>query len=337
MTSKIMKIQKLGFPWETEDPFLMTVHHKDAYPPGNEEQGPNVSLEGRNLGQDFTLQDGFRMYHGTTVPGFPAHPHRGFETVTVTFEGLIDHFDSYGSTGRFGNGDVQWMTAGKGCQHTEMFPLVNQDKGNPLEFFQIWLNLPSKNKFAEPEYKMLWAEDIPEVQSASANGQKTTVRVIAGKMMGKSSLEPNSASWANDKNNHVGIYVIRMEPEADFTLPSVSATMTRNLYYYKGDKLHIDDTTVETYHRVKLAGDQEITITNGSSESYMLLLEGEPIQEPVVSYGPFVMNTEQEIRDAFNEYQKTQFGGWPWGRPDPVNRRDSGRFARHADGRVEKR
>ncbi|WP_409271593.1 pirin family protein [Neobacillus sp. SCS-31] len=337
MTSKIMKIQKLGFPWETEDPFLMTVHHKDAYPPGNDEQGPNVSLEGRNLGQDFTLRDGFRMYHGTTVPGFPAHPHRGFETVTVTLEGLIDHFDSYGSAGRFGNGDVQWMTAGKGCQHTEMFPLVNQDRGNPLEFFQIWLNLPAKNKFAEPEYKMLWAEDIPESQSASANGQKTTVKVIAGNMMGKSGLEPNSASWANDKNNHVGIYVIRMEPEAVFTLPSVSGTMTRNLYYYQGDKLHIDDTTVKTNHRVKLAGDEEIMITNGASESYMLLLEGEPIQEPVVSYGPFVMNTEQEIRDAYAEYQKTQFGGWPWGRPDPVNERESGRFARHADGRVEKR
>ena len=94
---------------------------------------------------------------------------------------------------------------------------------------------------------------------------------------------------------------------------------------------------IETYHRVKVAGDQEITITNGSSESYMLLLEGEPIQEPVAAYGPFVMNTEQEIRDAFKDYQNTQFGGWSWDRPDPVNERESGRFARHADGRVEKR
>lgn len=332
-----MKIQKLGFPWETDNPFLMTVHHKDAYPPGNDQQGPNISLEGRNLGEDFTLRDGFRMYHGTTVPGFPVHPHRGFETVTVVLEGLIDHFDSYGSVGRFGNGDVQWMTAGKGCQHTEMFPLVHQDKGNPLEFFQIWLNLPAKDKFADPEYKMLWAEDIPEVESAAANGQKTTVRMIAGSVMGKSSLEPNSASWANDKSHHVGIYLIHMEPEAVFTLPSVSATMTRNIYYYQGDKLNIDETAIETYHRVKLAGDQEITITNGSSESYMLLLEGEPIQEPVVSYGPFVMNTEQEIRDAFNDYQNTQFGGWPWDRPDPVNKRESGRFASYKDGRIEKR
>ena len=172
MNSKIMKIQKLGFPWETEDPFLMTVHHKDAYPSGNEEQGPNVSLEGRNLGEDFTLRDGFRMYHGTTVPGFPVHPHRGFETVTVVLEGFVDHFDSYGSSGRFGNGDVQWMTAGKGCQHTEMFPLIHQDRDNPLKLFQIWLNLPAKDKFAEPDYKMLWAEDIPELQQVAVNGRK---------------------------------------------------------------------------------------------------------------------------------------------------------------------
>ncbi|WP_233549465.1 pirin-like C-terminal cupin domain-containing protein [Lysinibacillus yapensis] len=111
--------------------------------------------------------------------------------------------------------------------------------------------------------------------------------------------------------------------------------MTRNLYFYQGDQLIIEETAIETDHRVRLAGDQEITITNGSSESYMLLLEGEPIGEPVVSYGPFVMNTEQEIREAFS--QNTQYGGWPWDRQDPVNNRDSGRFARHADGRVEKR
>lgn len=336
MNSKIMNIQKLGFPWETEDPFLMTVHHKDAYPAGNDQQGPNVSLEGRNLGEDFTLRDGFRMYHGTSVPGFPVHPHRGFETVTVVLEGFVDHFDSYGSVGRYGNGDVQWMTAGKGCQHTEMFPLVHQDKGNPLELFQIWLNLPAKDKFAEPEYKMLWSEDIPEVQLA-ANGQKTTVKLIAGSMKGNSSLEPNSASWANDKSHHVGIYIIHMEPDAVFTLPSVSETMTRNLYFYQGEKLNIEETVIAVNHRVKLAGDQEIAISNGSSESYMLLLEGEMIQEPVVAYGPFVMNTKEEIRDTFKDYQETQFGGWSWGRPDPVNERESGRFARHADGRVEKR
>lgn len=120
LAKKISKVQEIGFQWETEDPFLITMYHKDSYPAGNNHQGPNVSLVDRNLGEDFTLLDGFRMYHGKTVPGFPAHPHRGFETVTVVLEGFVDHFDSKGSAGRYGNGDVQWLTTGSGCQHTEM-------------------------------------------------------------------------------------------------------------------------------------------------------------------------------------------------------------------------
>lgn len=334
---KVHAIQKLGFQWVAEDPFLVTMHHEDAYPQGNEQQGPNTSLDGRSLGEDFTLKDGFRMYHGATVPGFPAHPHRGFETVTVVLEGFVDHFDSLGAKGRYGNGDVQWLTTGRGCQHTEMFPLVYQDKGNPLHLFQIWLNLAAKDKYAEPEYKMLWAEDIPILKSNNSNGKQTTVRLIAGRLNGEISLEPTAASWAKDRNHHVGIYLIHMEPEANFTLPSISETLNRNLYFYEGEQIIIDGTTIKTSHRVKLAGDQEIMITNGAKDSYMLVLEGEPIQEPIAQYGPFVMNTEQQIHDAFNEYRRTQFGGWPWGRLDPVNERNAGRFAQHADGTIEKK
>lgn len=335
--SKILRVQKLGFQWQTEDPFLITMHHKDAYPPGNDKQGPNTSLDDRNLGEDFALKDGFRMYHGTTVPGFPAHPHCGFETVTVVLEGFVDHFDSTGAAGRYGNGDVQWLTTGNGCQHTEMFPLVHQVRGNPLHLFQIWLNLAAKNKFAEPEYKMFWAEDIPEIQSIAANGGKTTVRLIAGSLQEKHSLEANAASWANDRSHHVGIYLIRMEPSSDFTLPAVSRTLNRNLYFYEGDEIQIDETVISASTRVKLAGGQEIKMTNGRKEAFILVLEGEPIQEPVVQYGPFVMTTEQEIQAAFNIYRRTQFGGWPWSSLDPVHERSSGRFARHSNGTIEKK
>ena len=334
---KILTIQRLGFPWETEDPFLMSVHHKDAYPQGNEEQGPKVSLEGRDLGQDFTLRDGFRMYHGTRVPGFPVHPHKGFETVTVVLNGFVDHFDSTGSYGRYGNGDVQWLTTGRGTQHTEMFPLVHQDQSNPLELFQIWLNLPAQGKSAPPEYKMLWAEDIPEMQTVDSNGKTATIRLIAGSFQGKTSLEPTHASWAKDPNHHVGIFLIHLEPNASFPLPPISKALNRNLYFYRGDTIQIEGTTVESYHRIKLVGDQEVTITNGSAKADILILEGVPIQEPVAQYGPFVMNTRQELRDAFEEYQRTQFGGWQWGRPDPVNDRSTGRFARYADGTMEER
>ena len=151
--SAIIHISPLGFPWQTKDPFLFCAFHEDTYPPGNTDLGPDPTLlTGRNLGQDFQSKDGFRMYHGTVVPGFPAHPHRGFETVTIAQKGLVDHSDSLGAAGRFGNGDVQWMTAGKGVQHCEMFPLLNTSKNNPLLMFQIWINLPKAKKMCAPHF-----------------------------------------------------------------------------------------------------------------------------------------------------------------------------------------
>jgi len=131
-TSSVLRTGPLGPPpWETRDPFLFCVHHVDRYPAGNDAQGPATSLAGRALGQDFEGQDGWRMYHGRTVPGFPQHPHRGFETVTVVRHGLVDHSDSMGAAARYGAGDVQWLTAGGGIQHAEMFPLVERARDNP--------------------------------------------------------------------------------------------------------------------------------------------------------------------------------------------------------------
>ena len=117
-TSAIVSVKPLGFPWVTIDPFLFCVYHDDAYPKANTQMGPDVSLAGRDLGQDFSRKDGWSMYHGNPVPGFPGHPHRGFETVTIVRKGLIDHSDSLGATARFGGGDVQWLTAGKGIVHS---------------------------------------------------------------------------------------------------------------------------------------------------------------------------------------------------------------------------
>ena len=336
--TKIQKVQKIGFQWEMEDPFLFCAHHKDDFPKGNKDQGVAVPLTGRNIGSDFSGRDGFSMYHGETVPGFPMHPHRGFETVTIVLNGLVDHFDSKGSSGRYGNGDVQWLTTGSGCQHSEMFPLLNQDKGNPAELFQIWLNLPTKDKFAEPAYKMLWSEEIPRIQIASPNNKSATISIISGSFQKTNSLSPCASSWANDKKNHVGIFLIHMEAEAVLKLPSISKTLLRNLYFYEGkDVISIEGELIQSSNRVKLSGNEDVVITNGSSESYLLLLEGEPIGEPVVQYGPFVMTTEIEIREAFAEYRSTQFGGWPWDRTDPVHERTEGRIARHADGTVETR
>jgi len=121
--SGIITTKPLGFIWDTKDPFLFCAYHLDKYPEGNGNFGPKSSLVGRNIGQDFEGKDGWRMYHGENIPGFPAHPHRGFETVTLVEKGFVDHSDSIGATARYGMGDVQWMTAGKGIQHAEMFPL----------------------------------------------------------------------------------------------------------------------------------------------------------------------------------------------------------------------
>jgi redox-sensitive bicupin YhaK (pirin superfamily) len=261
------------------------------------------------------------MYHGDTVPGFPAHPHRGFETITIVLKGLIDHFDSLGGEGRYGNGDVQWMTAGSGCQHAEMFPLVHTDHDNPLELFQIWLNLPAKSKMVAPSYKMHWAEEIPVIEHIDASGKKTTVRLIAGKMGDQRALPPCPDSWAAEEKNSVGIFLLQLEPGAQISLPAGTPTLQRNLYFYRGEgTLEVEGLEVQAQHRIKVNGNATIQIQNGPEVSFLAVLEGEPIAEPVAQYGPFVMNTQHEIRAAINDFQRTGFGGWPWkeaGPPSP--------------------
>jgi quercetin 2,3-dioxygenase len=331
----ILRIQALGFPWATRDPFLFCVYHSDAYPNGNGNFGPNASLEGRNLGNDFTIKDGWRMYHGRSIPGFPVHPHRGFETVTVVREGLVDHSDSLGGAGRYGHGDVQWMTAGKGVQHAEMFPLLNSNKPNPLELFQIWLNLPGKSKFVDAHYTMLWKEQIPVLNFKDRKGRDTVLELIAGSFEGNFAPDPAPDSWAADPENEIGIWYFQMEEGACWNIPISSETITRTLYFFEGETVKINDTLVPSGKAIELESLQKLELVNGDQKGRFLLLQGKPIQEPVVNYGPFVMNTEEEIRQTYQDYQQTQFGGWPWPRPDMVHPPEKGRFAQHANGREE--
>jgi redox-sensitive bicupin YhaK (pirin superfamily) len=337
MSASVLKITPLGFQWPTLDPFLFCVHHADLYPRANAEMGPAASLAGRRLGQDFTPKDGWRMYHGMRVPGFPAHPHRGFETVTVVLEGFVDHSDSHGAAGRYGEGDVQWMTAGSGLQHAEMFPLLREDADNPVELFQIWLNLPKRGKFVDPYYRMLWSEDIPVPEQRDSRGKAARVRIIAGRCGGVDAPPPAPDSWAADEDNAVAIWIIGLEADAEWRLPAASPELNRMLYFFEGDGLRIAETEMSRYHAAEIAADRDLTLRNGSTPSRILLLQGRPIAEPVAQYGPFVMNTQDEIKEAFIDFQRTQFGGWPWDRSDPVHPRASGRFARYADGSEEHR
>lgn len=330
-----MKIKPLGFPWDTQDPFLFCAHHRDEYPKGNEKLGPVDSLAGRNIGQDFTVKDGWRMYHGQNIPGFPYHPHRGFETVTIVKEGWVDHSDSLGGAGRFGKDDVQWMTAGKGVQHSEMFPLINKDQNNPLELFQVWLNLPKASKFVKPHYKMLWGDSIPLVSEKDENGRSVEVNIIAGNINGNQAPYPTPDSWAANPDNHVLILTIKLDAGARWKLPKAVAGVNRNLYFYRGKEMFIQGNEIPAYHSINVNSEETLTLEAGDDDCFLLLLQGKPLNEPVVQYGPFVMNTEEEIQDAYRDFRQTQFGGWPWPDHEPTHDRNKGRFAKHADGREE--
>jgi redox-sensitive bicupin YhaK (pirin superfamily) len=335
VTSPIIQKVPLGFQWPTIDPFLFCVHHNDAYPRGNDAMGPDASLAGRNMGQDFEGIDGWRMYHGEVVPGFPQHPHRGFETVTIARRGYIDHSDSLGAAARFGQGDVQWLTAGRGIVHSEMFPLLQKDADNPVELFQIWVNLPAANKMAEPHFSMLWSQDVPTVTAKDEHGRTTTVTVIAGELNGAVPPNPPPASWASRADSHFAIWCLRMEPGAKWTLPAGPEDAARVLYFFEGASLHVADELISARTGVVLATEQSVVLQAGDTPVECLVLQAKPIAEPVAQHGPFVMNTRQEIQQAFQDYQRTRFGGWPWPKDDPVHEREQGRFARHADGRIE--
>ena len=329
----ILKKEPLSLPWKTQDPFIFCSYHNDGFPGGNDELGPNSSLAGRNIGQDFDSKDGWNMYHGRKVPGFPAHPHSGFETVTLVTKGLVDHSDSLGASGRFGFGDVQWLTSGKGVQHAEMFPLLNEDS-NPFEIFQLWMNLPHKSKKADPHYKMLWSEDIPRLIIKDNNNRNININLIAGTYNGQQAISPTPDSWAADPNNNVQIWTMKMDSNAVFSIPAMDDEVTRSLYFYKGDSFNIGETEIQENYLVELDPKKETQIINGSVEGYFLFLQGRPIKEPLVQYGPFVATTKGELQKTMQEYQRTQFGGWPWNSSDPVHDKSLGRFSKLPDGSV---
>jgi redox-sensitive bicupin YhaK (pirin superfamily) len=329
MTDPILAAIPLDAPWPTLDPFLMAVHHDDAYPRGNAAMGPDESLAGRDLGMDFSRKNGWSMYHGHVVPGFPRHPHRGFETVTIVRRGFIDHSDSLGATARYGQGDVQWLTAGRGISHCEMFPLLDEAAPNPAELFQIWLNLPHANKLVAPHFTMLWADRIPHVRDGGVD-----VAVISDALAQAAPLAPPPSSWAARTDADVAIWTLAFAAGARFTLPPAHAETNRVAYLFRGSA-RIADRVFDAKTGVQLRPDVPVPIEAPTQEAELLVLQGRPIGEPVVQHGPFVMTTREEIAQAFADYRRDEFGGWPWPTEDPVHPRDGGRFAKHADGRVE--
>ncbi|MFC9787769.1 pirin family protein [Rhodococcus sp. NPDC127528] len=338
MTSNNPVLQQfpLGTPWQAVDPFLFVAFHRDDYPEGTAELGPDASLAGRPLGQDFGNPAGWNMYHGDSVPGFPQHPHRGFETVTYVREGHVDHADSLGATARYGAGDTQWLTTGRGVSHSEMFPLLERDHANPLELFQIWLNLPAASKGAEPHFSMFWNEHTPRVTHTDDAGRVTEVIVIAGRLDHAEPLMPPPESWASSDSSDLAIWHLDLGPGAEYELPAAASADThRVLYVYDGSTVRIGAAPIDTGTGILVDATGPVTLTAGDGGVKILLLQGRPIGEPVAQHGPFVLNDEAGLVQAFDDYRRTRFGGWPWPSDGPVHPADAGRFAKHPSGRVD--
>mmetsp|Transcript_1423 Transcript_1423/g.2114 ORF Transcript_1423/g.2114 Transcript_1423/m.2114 type:complete len:363 (-) Transcript_1423:167-1255(-) len=316
-------------PQSTVDPYLFCVYHKDQYPPGNDEMEAPHS----GNGMDFNPDAPYRMYHGSKVPGFPQHPHRGFETITATIDGFVDHADSVGNAGRYGQGDLQWMTAGGGIVHSEMFPLIHQEEDNPTRFFQIWLNLEAKNKMVAPHFKMFWNYEIPKYTTEDG---KASVTVWVGHYFGATHENQNSPppeSWASNPENDVALLHITLKPGGKLTLPKANVQrVNRSLFYIEGesDVMRVGGKVIDRKINIHLdeSVDVELELDGSAAENgEFLLMQGKPIEEPVAQHGPFVMNTRAEISQAFSDYHETQFGGWPWERDDMIFPREKGRFA----------
>jgi redox-sensitive bicupin YhaK (pirin superfamily) len=310
--ASILQTFQLSTQWPTLDPFLFCAHHLDDYPNGTVELEPDASLNSRNIGQDFDGIDGWNMYHGKNVPGFPQHPHRGFETITYVRTGVCDHSDSMGATARFGSGDTQWMTAGKGIVHCEMFPMLNRDEKNPLEIFQIWLNLPAVDKMVDPYFTMLWSHDTPTVVEAGPDGQLVDVTVIAGSLAspdgadGVTAQAPPPNSWAARAEADLAIWHLRFDPGASWTMPAATGADTnRILYAFTGSSITINGETIE-------AGTG--AVVDASAPLELIAGDGD------------VSGIEIMVLQ----------GGWPWPSNDPTHGSEEGRFAHHADGKLER-
>ncbi|CAH1204073.1 putative Quercetin 2,3-dioxygenase [Candidatus Nitrotoga sp. BS] len=222
------------------------------------------------------------------IAGFPDHPHRGFETVTYMLSGRMRHRDNAGHEGLLENGGVQWMTAGRGIIHSE----IPEQKDGVMEGFQLWLNLPAKRKMTEPWYRDIASQEIPEYVTA----ENVTVRVIAG--------ASNGVAGAVTREDTEPMYLdIHLPAGASFST-ALAATHNAFIYVYRG-AVKIGDTLVESHRMGILSNTTEadgVTLS-AVEDARLILIAGRPLNEPIVQYGPFVMNTQEEIHQAMDDFR----------------------------------
>jgi redox-sensitive bicupin YhaK (pirin superfamily) len=237
----------------------------------------------------FLMLDAFGTDHpGDYIGGFPDHPHRGFETVTYMLAGRMRHRDSVGNVGLLEPGSVQWMTAGRGVIHSEM---PEQQDGR-MEGFQLWLNLPARSKMREPWYRDIRPDEVPEWRGAGA-----AARVIAGATHG--------LAGAMQREGTEPLYLdLQLDPDATFVQP-LPAAHNAFVYVYRGE-IAIADTVVRRQRMAILAntpGSDGVRLAAGPEGARAILVAGRPLNEPIAQYGPFVMNTNQEILQAVEDFR----------------------------------
>ena len=231
--------------------------------------------------------------------GVGEHPHRGFETVTIVYQGEVEHRDSAGNQGKIGPGDVQWMTAASGVVHEEMHSREFRRQGGTLEMVQLWVNLPAKDKMSPPGYQTILDRQIPRVILAEAAG---TARVIAGEFQG---LKGPARTFTP-----IHLWDVRVRGGCRAELPLPDGTTTLLVVLRGKVALNLADTAGES-ELVLLGREGEGLILDAREDASLLVLCGVPIDEPVAGYGPFVMNTQEEIRQAMEDYRTGRMGHLP--------------------------
>eukprot|EP00897_Mesotaenium_endlicherianum_P009242 jgi/Mesen1/8346/ME000463S07802 len=241
-------------------------------------------------------------YQPGSAKGAPDHPHRGFETVTYIIEGSHEHKDSSGARGKLGTGDVQWMTAGSGVVHSEMPSREIQEKGGRVHGFQIWVNLPRKDKMIAPRYQDVPSGSIP---IATSEDGKVWVKVVAGEAMGRTAVI--------ETHTPIVFLHIKLQPGGEFeqVLPSAY----HGLAYVFGGRgvVGAKKTPIKKHQVASLSPNGDSVYFGNPADSAdgpmdVLLLGGQPIREPVARYGPFVMNTVEELQQAFSDFRSGKMG-----------------------------
>ena len=228
------------------------------------------------------------------ILGVGMHPHRGFETVTIAFQGRLQHRDTAGNHGEIGPGDVQWMTAGSGVLHEELHAPAFRKSGGTLQMLQLWVNLPAELKMTQPRYQTLENADIPVVELGTAK-----IRVISGSL-GEIQGPAHTFTPINLWDVQLGAGEVNLSVPKDYTTA---------LFVMEGKVTVNGAREVEDSTLVVLERDGTDVLVSASSEARFIVLNGQPIDEPVVGYGPFVMNTQEQIAEAMKDYSAGRFAG----------------------------